>query len=337
MFRFITTLALFTIFYASLSVPISYAAPPAPIPQTGQTTIYAAGDDGAIRDGVAWSNSRYVNNANGTVSDQLTGLMWSSSANAPGPTVCGPTAVKSWPDALTYAACLNTNSYLGHADWRVPTVRELGSLIDISRFSPALTANHPFSSVQHGKYWSSTTTTTVSTSAWGVNMDSGELISLPKAGSGYVWPVRTPDQTFTLSGTVLLQDGSGGLAGATVTLYKVTVSIYSTYGLYGADITVGAGLGSATTGTGGAYTLTGVKSGSYLLVPSRSGYVFNPDKTPVLTITNSGNVYFYNPENTGNSLIGDAVNGIIYNSLSVATNGTIYLDFKASLPGGGGL
>lgn len=337
MFRFIAMLAQVAIFYTSFFVFHSYAAPPAPIPQTGQITIYAAGDDGAIQDGVAWSNSRYMNNANGTVSDQLTGLMWSGSANAPGPAACGPNAGKSWLDALAYAACLNTGNYLGYADWRVPTIRELGSLIDISRFSPALTVNHPFSSVQRGAYWSSTTTAAGNTSAWGINMDSGELISLPKAGNGYAWPVRTMNQTFSISGMVSLQDGSGGLAGTTVKLYKATVSIYSIYGLYGADVTVGAGLGSAITGAGGTYTLTGVKSGSYLVIPSRTGYVFNPDKTPVITITNSGNVYLYNPEGTGNSLIGDTVNGIIYNSLFMATNGVIYRDFKASLPGGGGL
>src|SRR5262249_3439758 len=37
---------------------------PAPVPRTGQTTSYAAGDDGALQKGVAWPNPRFTVNVN---------------------------------------------------------------------------------------------------------------------------------------------------------------------------------------------------------------------------------------------------------------------------------
>ncbi len=95
----------------------SHAAAPAPVPQTRQTTSYAAGDDGALKPGVAWPNPRFTDNANGTVNDNLTGLMWTKDANAPGPAACGPATTKTWQGALDYAACLNTNSYFEYTDW----------------------------------------------------------------------------------------------------------------------------------------------------------------------------------------------------------------------------
>ena len=134
------------------------SAAPAPVPQTGQTTCYdsigrampcvGTGMDGAIKGGVAWPVPRFVDNGNGTVSDNLTGLLWTKDANAPGPTACTPATSKSWQQALDYAACLNSNSYLGFNDWRVPSIRELGGLVDASRSNPPLPAGHPFTSVQ---------------------------------------------------------------------------------------------------------------------------------------------------------------------------------------------
>ncbi|MBF0538082.1 MAG: hypothetical protein HQL03_07505, partial [Nitrospirae bacterium] len=46
------------------------------LPQTGQTTSYYAGDDGALQKGVVWPNPRFTVNSDQTVTDNLTGLMW---------------------------------------------------------------------------------------------------------------------------------------------------------------------------------------------------------------------------------------------------------------------
>ena len=105
----------------------------APVPKTGQTTTYGTGDDGALQKGVAWPTPRFTDNNNGTVTDNLTELIWMKNANAFG--------TKTWAEALTaantavwHAAGLKDGSKAG--DWRLPNVRELQSLIDYGRFLP---------------------------------------------------------------------------------------------------------------------------------------------------------------------------------------------------------
>lgn len=58
----------------------------APVPRTGQTTSYAPGDDGDLQKGVAWPVPRFTDNEDGTVTDNLTGLIWLTNADCPNAT-----------------------------------------------------------------------------------------------------------------------------------------------------------------------------------------------------------------------------------------------------------
>jgi hypothetical protein len=169
-----------------------------PVEKTGQTTSYSAtsGEDGDLQKGVTWPSPRFTDNGNGTVSDNLTGLIWLKNAN--------PTTVNSWENALSYCnglangtAGLTDGSVAG--DWRLPHVKELQSLVDYGRYTPALsntagtgqwTEGNPFSDVLSDQYWSSTTGSSGTSSAWCVNMDSGEVRSYTKGNSYFIWPVR---------------------------------------------------------------------------------------------------------------------------------------------------
>ena len=72
---------------------------------TGQTLCYdslgddvscaGTGQDGQLRPGVAWPNPRFTDNNNGTVTDNLTGLMWLKDANCFG--------LRTWAQALSDA------------------------------------------------------------------------------------------------------------------------------------------------------------------------------------------------------------------------------------------
>jgi hypothetical protein len=166
---------------------------PANISKTGQTTSYTAGDDGDIEQGVVWPNTRFSFQDNGTVADNLTGLIWTKDANAPGPSACSPETSKAWQSALDYVACLNTNNYLGYNDWRLPNRKELRSLLDYSNHDPALSSGHPFTSVQTSQYYWSSSTGTYNNSggyAWVVDMFYGYMEGMYKAIGYYVWPVR---------------------------------------------------------------------------------------------------------------------------------------------------
>lgn len=58
------------------------SAATAPVPKTGQTTSFAPRDDGGLEKGVAWPNPRFTDNSNGTITDNLTGLIWLKNAIA---------------------------------------------------------------------------------------------------------------------------------------------------------------------------------------------------------------------------------------------------------------
>ena len=155
---------------------------PAPVPKTGQSTPYYWLDDGWYQKGVAWPNPRFTDNRDETVTDNLTGLMWTKNAQQ----ILG---YKTWSEAIT--AC-NDLDYAGYTDWRLPNVRELQSLIDHGKGNPALPLGHPFTSILNVDYWSSTTYFLNSGLAWYVYMIIGKVDIKVKSSdnSCCVWPVR---------------------------------------------------------------------------------------------------------------------------------------------------
>lgn len=174
-----------------LSAPLAQASgPPGPLPKTGVTVITNAGDDGDFKKGVAWPNPRFTDNTDGTVKDNLTGLVWMKNANCWG--------TMTWNAALAKVAALNAvvnpatcTGYTGnHRDWRLPSIRELTSLEDLSRTNPVLPVGHPFSGVQANDYWSGSAVASRTSNAWYVNLYNGYVYASGNSGSNYVWPVR---------------------------------------------------------------------------------------------------------------------------------------------------
>ncbi|MBI5194214.1 MAG: DUF1566 domain-containing protein [Nitrospirae bacterium] len=174
------------------------------LPKTGQTTCYdsidgtaipcaGTGQDGDIQAGVAWPSPRFTNNGDGTVTDNLTGLMWTQDGNAPGPFSCSPTADKTWQGALDYVACLNSNSYLGYTDWRLSNVNELESLINSEQNNSAAWLNtQGFSNVPSNiYYWSSTSLAFRTSGAWAVGLDQPNVFNSGKLFKNWMWPVRS--------------------------------------------------------------------------------------------------------------------------------------------------
>jgi len=175
---------LLCLFVLSLSAPFVLAQP-AKVPKTGQTTSYVTGDDGDYEKGVAWPNPRFTDNGDGTVTDNLTGLMWTKDADFFG--------LISWSDAIT--ACENlewgSNGCNLYTDWRLPNKKELDSLIDVSNYDPALPSGHPFTEVQNEIYWSATSYARSTGLALCTYMEHGYGTVMTKTNiAPYVWPVR---------------------------------------------------------------------------------------------------------------------------------------------------
>lgn len=172
------------------------------LPRTGQVTSYRAGDDGDLETGSAWPSPRFTDIGNGTVSDDLTGLIWLKDSN------CIRTEYPSsdndlvtsdgsvyWQSALEFIAGMNNGTYskcsAGHDNWRLPNERELGSLIDYSKFDPALSSGHPFVNIQPYYYWTSTTLPNNTYNTRTIHMSGGYTGSGNKeVHDFFVWPVR---------------------------------------------------------------------------------------------------------------------------------------------------
>ncbi len=184
----------------------SYAGGRVGVPKTGEITCYdssgnpiactGTGQDGALQKGVAWPSPRFTDNGNGTVTDNMTNLIWLKNANctdtiggiAKGSNLTWANAL-TWSNNLASSSCgLTDGSVAG--DWRLPSDTELKSLVDASKSSPPLPTGHPFLNVQSFAYWSATTYAPNTTDAWYVYMGDGFVSYSSKANSSYVWPVR---------------------------------------------------------------------------------------------------------------------------------------------------
>ncbi len=79
-------------------VSVSLSAADAPVPATGQTLSQQVHDDGDLQAGVAWPAPRFVDSGDGTVVDQLTGLIWLRNP--------GALSAANWTAALDAVATL---------------------------------------------------------------------------------------------------------------------------------------------------------------------------------------------------------------------------------------
>ncbi len=114
-------------------------SPPAKVWQPGQEKYYdtdeswisceGTGQDGEIRAGADWPVPRFTDHGDGTVTDNLTGLMWTKDARI---TITQGLGHLSWKDAINFCNNLELG---GYTDWRLPNVNEMRSLIDFSRLS----------------------------------------------------------------------------------------------------------------------------------------------------------------------------------------------------------
>lgn len=174
----------------------SWPAPPA---RTGQTSCYDAagnvlascvgtGQTGDTLSGVAWPTPRFTANGDGTVTDNLTGLIWLQDAQCLG--------TQTWTAAVTSTATLATGQ-CGLTDgssagqWRLPNVLELRSLVNEQQTNNATwLSSLGFSNVQAYNYWSSSTYAFYTSYAWVVNLFGGFVDYYDKTYPYYVWPVR---------------------------------------------------------------------------------------------------------------------------------------------------
>jgi hypothetical protein len=109
------------------------------------------------------SDTDFTDNGDGTVTDKTTGLMWQQQDDG--------VSRANWDGQLQYCAGLNLG---GHADWRLPNIKELASLVDPARENPA---TFPVFHGVKGAYSSSTRKSTGSCNHWCLKASNGEVAS----------------------------------------------------------------------------------------------------------------------------------------------------------------
>ena len=115
------------------------------------------------------------------VLDTRTNLMWQDNNEA-------KNNDQNWSDAINYCENLTLG---GYNDWHLPNYNELYYLANRSKYNPAI--DSAFKNVASSFYWSSTTSASVTSSAWFVNFYYGYDNKNVKSYSFYVRCVRRAD------------------------------------------------------------------------------------------------------------------------------------------------
>lgn len=115
--------------------------------------------------------------SNEIVSDSATNLEWQDDVTP---------AVMTFQVAIDYCEALTLGS---NSDWRLPNINELTSLVDDTRYNPAI--NPTFTNTVLSYYWSSTTYLAITSNAWRINFTEGfHHVGTTKADYSYVRCVR---------------------------------------------------------------------------------------------------------------------------------------------------
>lgn len=138
----------------------------------------------------------FTNNGDGTVTDTKTGLVWQACAvgqtfNKSTGSCDGAAEKYNYDEALKI-----TSDFAGKADWRVPTLAELNSIVDLKRNNPVVNKSL-FPNPPADNFWSSLLFVGNNYDAWVVNFQNGSSSSQGKSyNQNYIRLVRG-DSVFT--------------------------------------------------------------------------------------------------------------------------------------------
>ena len=201
-------------FYIVLILGTFVYAQAGPLPDTGQTKCYdnfveitcpEAGEDFHGQDASYLINppSYTKLDAEGDdlpdsatewsmVRDNVTGLIWEVKTDDG--SIHDKDTWYTWQNAQdVFIAELNSSSFGEHSDWRVPTIKELASIIDYGKITPNIDANYFPNTLckEASYYWSSTTDASRTSYAWGIFFCYGHNYGrYYKLNSYYVRAVR---------------------------------------------------------------------------------------------------------------------------------------------------
>lgn len=119
---------------------------------------------------------RFIDNKDGTVTDKVTGLMWMRCTLGhiwTGATCEGDSHRSTWDVALKAVQDLNQkDGFAGHQDWRVPNIKELGTIVERACVHPAINLE-VFPATEYWYYWASTPDAGITGHDWSLKQQWG--------------------------------------------------------------------------------------------------------------------------------------------------------------------
>ena len=177
------------------------------LPDSGQSASYTAtfGEDNDYQ----INTQSFTNNSNGTITDNVTGLMWQQ----------GDSGELTIENGITYCDNLVLG---GFSDWRLPTKEESMSILNFDRNNPALNTTY-FPNTNAEYWWTSTVSFNNANNIWITNSGGGtgpklktETISAGGIKKFHARAVRTTAtpvnvSNFTDNGDTTITDNVTGL------------------------------------------------------------------------------------------------------------------------------
>jgi len=206
-------LNLLSVFIILLMIPAHWLGAVTELPKTGQTDSQIRADDGELKLGLEWPTPRFTDNNDGTLTDNLSGLMWVKDTFCAHSAISGATS-SVWEDSLIFVSQLNDKSITNHCneytatytDWRAPNINELASLIRAGLINnTSITDWLYISEDMSGAFdnigiisipiWSSTSYAGNTDQVWTIDLETGKLAFKEKTSSSslaYIFsPVRS--------------------------------------------------------------------------------------------------------------------------------------------------
>ena len=149
------------------------------LPQTGQTQSHFTNDDAHYMKGVAWPELRFCDNNDGTITDNMTSLMWFREVLDD---------VEAWSDAIDHVETkINSGVENNHnyKDWFIPNIRELQTLLNFRDSNSMAWLDENGFYLRTGFFWSSTTQFTVTGYVYQINFSTNQFQYNDKSATIY--------------------------------------------------------------------------------------------------------------------------------------------------------
>lgn len=171
----------------------------------GQDAQYTSVNSAVCDRAASGTDASFADNADGTITDNCTNLMWKKCSEGLSGATCGTgsASTMTWENGLALCeatALCNDNTFAAdgdcsenggvkYNDWRLPNINELLSIVNYSTYSPSINTTYFPATVSNG-YWTSTTYAYDTSNAWNVYFYFGSTYGDNKTSSYRVRCVR---------------------------------------------------------------------------------------------------------------------------------------------------